>query len=157
MKLDRGGIRDIEFLVQCLQRVYGGSESWLRSRGTMFALQKLYDKEHIGSKDFHNLTNAYEFLRNLEHRLQLRHGQQTHRLPESRWELAIAGAKSGPGRYHCSDARRIPRPCAAAHGGGGGDLPARHLSGTKPGPTRATGIPVDSGDFLPRLRIPTAK
>ncbi len=87
VKLDRGGIRDIEFLVQCLQRVYGGSESWLRSRGTMFALQKLYDKEHISSKDFHNLTSAYEFLRNLEHRLQLRQGQQTHRLPESRWEL----------------------------------------------------------------------
>ena len=88
VKIDRGGIRDIEFLVQCLQRVYGGNESWLRSRGTMFALQKLYDKEHIGGKDFHNLTNAYEFLRNLEHRLQLRHGQQTHRLPRSREELA---------------------------------------------------------------------
>ncbi len=87
VKLDAGGIRDIEFLVQCLQRVYGGSESWLRSRGTMFALQKLYDKEHIGSKDFHNLSNAYEFLRNLEHRLQLRQGQQTHRLPDSRREL----------------------------------------------------------------------
>ena len=87
VKIDRGGIRDIEFLVQCLQRVYGGSESWLRSRGTMFALQKLHDKEHIGGKDFHNLTNAYEFLRNLEHRLQLRHGQQTHRLPQSRVEL----------------------------------------------------------------------
>ncbi len=87
VKIDRGGIRDIEFLVQCLQRVYGGGESWLRSRGTLFALQKLHDKEHISGKDFHNLTNAYEFLRNLEHRLQLRHGQQTHRLPESRTEL----------------------------------------------------------------------
>ena len=87
VKLDRGGIRDIEFLVQCLQRVYGGSESWLRSHGTMFALQKLHDKEHIGGKDFHNLTSAYEFLRNSEHRLQLRHGQQTHRLPQSRAEL----------------------------------------------------------------------
>jgi [glutamine synthetase] adenylyltransferase / [glutamine synthetase]-adenylyl-L-tyrosine phosphorylase len=87
VKIDRGGIRDIEFLVQCLQRVYGGNESWLRSRGTMFALQKLYDKEHIGGKDFHNLTNAYDFLRNLEHRLQLRHGQQTHRLAQSRAEL----------------------------------------------------------------------
>ena len=87
VKIDRGGIRDIEFLVQCLQRVYGGNESWLRSRGTMFALQKLYDKEHIGGKDFHNLTNAYEFLRNLEHRLQLRHGHQTHRLPQSRADL----------------------------------------------------------------------
>jgi len=87
VKVDRGGIRDIEFLVQCLQRVYGGSETWLRSRGTMFALQKLHDKEHIAGKDFHNLTNAYEFLRNLEHRLQLRHGQQTHRLPQSRAEV----------------------------------------------------------------------
>ncbi len=87
VKIDHGGIRDIEFLVQCLQRVYGGSESWLRSRGTLFALQKLHDKEHISGKDFHNLTNAYEFLRNLEHRLQLRHGQQTHRLPQSRAEL----------------------------------------------------------------------
>ena len=87
VKLDRGGIRDIEFLVQCLQRVYGGSESWLRSRGTMFALQKLHDKEHIGGKDFHDLTSAYEFLRNVEHRLQLLRGQQTHRLPQSRAEL----------------------------------------------------------------------
>lgn len=87
VKVDRGGIRDIEFLVQCLQRVYGGTESWLRSRGTLFALQKLHDKEHISGKDFHNLTNAYEFLRNLEHRLQLRNGQQTHRLPQSRADL----------------------------------------------------------------------
>lgn len=87
VKVDRGGIRDIEFLVQCLQRVYGGSESWLRSRGTLFALQKLHDKEHIGGKDYYNLTNAYEFLRNVEHRLQLRGGQQRHRLPESRAEL----------------------------------------------------------------------
>ncbi len=88
VKIDRGGIRDIEFLVQCLQRVYGGSEPWLRSRGTMFALQKLYDKEHISSKDFHSLNSAYEFLRNLEHRLQLRHGRQTHRLPSSHVELS---------------------------------------------------------------------
>jgi [glutamine synthetase] adenylyltransferase / [glutamine synthetase]-adenylyl-L-tyrosine phosphorylase len=93
VKIDRGGIRDIEFLVQCLQRVYGGSEPWLRSRGTMFALQKLYDKEHIGSKDFEDLTNAYEFLRNLEHRLQLRQGRQTHRLPRSHAEL-LALARS---------------------------------------------------------------
>jgi glutamate-ammonia-ligase adenylyltransferase len=87
VKVDRGGIRDIEFLVQCLQRVYGGGEPWLRSRGTLFALQKLHDKEHISGKDFQNLTNAYEFLRNLEHRLQLQHGQQTHRLPLSRNEV----------------------------------------------------------------------
>ena len=89
VKLDRGGIRDIEFLVQCLQRVYGGEERWLRSRGTLFALHKLHDKGHINSKDHHNLTKAYEFLRNLEHHLQLRHGQQLHQLPANETELKV--------------------------------------------------------------------
>ena len=89
VKLDRGGIRDIEFLVQCLQRVYGGEEGWLRSRGTLFALQKLHDKEHISGKDFHNLSAAYEFLRHLEHDLQLRHGRQSHQLPSSPAELKV--------------------------------------------------------------------
>ena len=96
VKIDRGGIRDIEFLVQCLQRVYGGSESWLRSRGTLFALQKLHDKEHISGKDFQNLTNAYEFLRKVEHRLQLRHGQQTHRLPQARADLETLARSLAP-------------------------------------------------------------
>jgi glutamate-ammonia-ligase adenylyltransferase len=89
VKLDRGGIRDIEFLVQCLQRVYGGKERWLRSGGTLFSLQKLHDKQHLAGKDFHELTLAYEFLRKLEHRLQLRRGQQVHRLPESQDELRV--------------------------------------------------------------------
>ena len=89
VKLDRGGIRDIEFLVQCLQRVYGGAEPWLRSRGTLFSLQKLYDKEHISGSDFQTLTSTYEFLRNVEHRLQLQRGQQTHRLPRTSEEVRI--------------------------------------------------------------------
>jgi glutamate-ammonia-ligase adenylyltransferase len=89
VKLDTGGIRDIEFLVQCLQRVYGGSEPWLRSSGTLFALQKLHDKEHLSGRDFHRLNNAYVFLRKIEHRLQLRMGQQTHRLPNSEAQLRV--------------------------------------------------------------------
>jgi [glutamine synthetase] adenylyltransferase / [glutamine synthetase]-adenylyl-L-tyrosine phosphorylase len=89
VKVDRGGIRDIEFLVQCLQRVYGGAEPWLRSGGTLFSLQKLHDKRHISGRDFHELTSAYSFLRHLEHRLQLREGQQVHRLPRSENELQI--------------------------------------------------------------------
>src|SRR5438874_2745947 len=89
VKVDRGGIRDIEFLVQCLQRVYGGAEPWLRSGGTLFSLQKLHDKRHISGHDFHELTSAYSFLRHLEHRLQLRQGQQVHRLPESPHDLQI--------------------------------------------------------------------
>jgi [glutamine synthetase] adenylyltransferase / [glutamine synthetase]-adenylyl-L-tyrosine phosphorylase len=89
VKLGRGGIRDIEFLVQCLQRVYGGAEPWLRSRGTLFALQKLHDKGHISGHEFQQLTSAYEFLRHLEHRLQLQQGRQTHRLPISGSQLQI--------------------------------------------------------------------
>src|SRR5256885_13763312 len=89
VKIDPGGIRDIEFLVQCLQRVYGGAEPWLRSGGTLFSLQKLHDKRHISGHDFHELTAAYSFLRHLEHRLQLRQGQQVHRLPRLDTDLQI--------------------------------------------------------------------
>jgi [glutamine synthetase] adenylyltransferase / [glutamine synthetase]-adenylyl-L-tyrosine phosphorylase len=89
IKINHGGIRDIEFLVQCLQRVYGGREPWLRSRGTLFALQKLHDKGHLSAREFQDLGSAYEFLRHLEHRLQLRHGRQTHELPSAQDELRI--------------------------------------------------------------------
>jgi len=96
VKFDHGGIRDIEFLVQCLQRVYGGREPWLRSGGTLFSLQKLHDKQHLSSKEFHELTTTYEFLRHVEHRLQLWQGQQTHHLPSSHAELrALQKSLSG--------------------------------------------------------------
>lgn len=89
VKLDRGGIRDIEFLAQCLQRVYGGEEKWLRPGGTLFSLQKLHDRGHISGKEFHELTQAYQFLRRVEHRLQLRRAQQLHRLPADVEQLQV--------------------------------------------------------------------
>ncbi len=116
VKIDRGGIRDIEFLVQCLQRVYGGAEPWLRSGGTLFSLQKLHDKRHISGKEFHDLTSAYEFLRNLEHRLQLREGQQT----PATLDGGICAWGGSRGRSH--------RRGSAAHVRSGGNLPAHHLS-----------------------------
>src|SRR5258708_1153675 len=105
VKIDRGGIRDIEFLVQCLQRVYGGAEPWLRSGGTLFSLQKLHDKRHISGHDFHELNSAYTFLRHVEHRLQLRQGQQMHRLPSDQHHpdiLPRSGAGLTPG-YRLTD------------------------------------------------------
>jgi [glutamine synthetase] adenylyltransferase / [glutamine synthetase]-adenylyl-L-tyrosine phosphorylase len=116
VKVDRGGIRDVEFLVQCLQRVYGGAEPWLRSGGTLFSLQKLHDKRHISGHDFHELTSAYSFLRHLEHRLQLREGQQLHRLPRSGHDLQILQrSMSGltPG-YNLSDLAVFVRQRMAA-------------------------------------------
>ncbi len=95
VKLDRGGIRDIEFLAQCLQRVYGGEESWLRACGTLFSLQKLNDKGHISASDYQELSAAYVFLRTVEHRLQLQRGQQLHRLPASAAELEILARSLG--------------------------------------------------------------
>jgi len=117
IKLDHGGIRDIEFLVQCLQRVYGGAEPWLRSGGTLFSLQKLYDKRHISGHDFHELTAAYAFLRHLEHRLQLRQGQQVHRLPDSSAEMQAlrrAMESLAPGDYRLPDLAAAVRQRMAA-------------------------------------------
>lgn len=86
VKLSPGGIRDIEFLSQCLQRLYGGTEAWLVARGagsTLVSLQRLHDKGFLSGRDFFRLGTAYEFLRKIEHRLQLRDGLQRHTLPES--------------------------------------------------------------------------
>ena len=117
VKIDRGGIRDIEFLVQCLQRVYGGAEPWLRSGGTLFSLHKLHDKGHISGKEFHDLTSAYEFLRHLEHRLQLREGQQTHRLPVSEADCQVlqrAMEGYAPGEYRTGNLASIVQRRMAA-------------------------------------------
>jgi len=81
VKLHRGGIRDIEFLTQCLQRLHGGEDRWVRSGGTLLALRKLNDKGWISDRDYATLVNTYEFLRNVEHRVQFELGLQTHRLP----------------------------------------------------------------------------
>jgi glutamate-ammonia-ligase adenylyltransferase len=87
VKLARGGIRDIEFLVQCLQRLHGGREPWVRRAGTRVALRRLRDKELLSDTEYSRLASAYEFLRHLEHRLQFLDDRQTHELPASREEL----------------------------------------------------------------------
>ncbi|MEJ2007942.1 MAG: hypothetical protein P8Z30_07265 [Acidobacteriota bacterium] len=81
VKLHQGGIRDIEFLTQCLQRLHGGADRWVRSGGTLLALRKLNDKGWSSDRDYAALVSAYEFLRNVEHRVQFELGLQTHRLP----------------------------------------------------------------------------
>ena len=52
IKLARGGIRDIEFLVQCLQRLHGGREPWVRHGGTMLALSRLRDKNLLSEAEY---------------------------------------------------------------------------------------------------------
>ncbi len=93
VKLARGGIRDIEFLVQCLQRVHGGRESWLRNSGTLLALNRLRDKDLLSGSEYSRLVNAYQFLRHLEHRLQFAEDRQTHTLPEKLEELNLVARR----------------------------------------------------------------
>ncbi len=81
VKLAPGGIRDIEFLAQCLQRLHGGRVPWVRHGGTMLALSRLNDKDLLSSSEYSRLASAYQFLRNVEHRLQLADDRQTHTLP----------------------------------------------------------------------------
>lgn len=83
VKNGSGGLREIEFVAQCLQRVHGGREAWLRSGGTLSALQKLHDKGHIAHHEFRELCETYALLRAIEHRLQCRQGAASHRLPQS--------------------------------------------------------------------------
>jgi len=78
-------------------------------------------------KEFHDLASAYEFLRHVEHRLQLRQGQQTHRLPVAESGLRIlqrAMEGYAPGQNTAAD---LISPVRAADGGGGGNLSPNHL------------------------------
>ena len=93
VKLERGGIRDIEFLVQCLQRLHGGAEPWVRHGGTMLALARLQDKGFLSGAEYGRLASAYQFLRHLEHRLQFADDRQTHILPADEETLDLLGRR----------------------------------------------------------------
>jgi len=93
IKLTPGGIRDIEFLVQCLQRLHGGRETWVRHGGTLFALSRVHDKNLLSAGEYARLASAYEFLRHIEHRLQFYDDRQTHTLPIAPEELEVLARK----------------------------------------------------------------
>jgi len=106
VKLTPGGIRDIEFLVQCLQRLYGGREQWVRHGGTLFALFRLRDKDFLSDAEYARLVAAYEFLRYLEHRLQMEEDRQTHTLPPPGGRLDLLARKM-PGAVDTGETLRL--------------------------------------------------
>ena len=87
IKLGRGGIREIEFFAQTQQLIAGGRNTQLRENETIAALQSLYENSWIEKKALEELTQAYWFLRDLEHRLQMVDDGQTHILPDTTEEL----------------------------------------------------------------------
>ncbi|MCW5644148.1 MAG: bifunctional [glutamate--ammonia ligase]-adenylyl-L-tyrosine phosphorylase/[glutamate--ammonia-ligase] adenylyltransferase [Burkholderiaceae bacterium] len=81
VKLSRGGIREIEFIVQLLQVVRGGQFPELRTRATLDALPRLMRAGLMSQETVDALSAAYLFLRQLEHRIQYLDDMQTHVLP----------------------------------------------------------------------------
>ncbi|MDX1893308.1 bifunctional [glutamine synthetase] adenylyltransferase/[glutamine synthetase]-adenylyl-L-tyrosine phosphorylase [Mycolicibacterium sp. 050158] len=82
LKLGTGGLRDVEFAVQLLQLVHGRNDPSLHVKSTVEALAALGEGGYVGRDDAANMTASYEFLRLLEHRLQLQRLKRTHMLPE---------------------------------------------------------------------------
>ncbi len=83
VKLGRGGIREIEFIAQTLELVWGGHEPALRIAPTLPALRALAAAGHLPRAVVRALSAAYRRLRVIEHRLQMVEDRQTHRLPET--------------------------------------------------------------------------
>lgn len=89
IKLGTGGLRDVEFAVQLLQLVHGRNDESLHVASTIDALAALGEGGYIGRDDAANLTASYEFLRLLEHRLQLQRLKRTHMLPDEKDDEAM--------------------------------------------------------------------
>lgn len=109
VKLARGGIRDIEFLVQCLQRLHGGRDPWVRHGGTLLALSRLRDKELLSPLEYARLASAYQFMRHLEHRLQFDEDRQTHTLPQAKDQLDMLARKMPQGSHWLPSAGSLER------------------------------------------------
>ena len=95
VKLGPGGIRDIEFSVQLLQLVHGGTDPEVRSPNTLDAIGALAERGYIADEDAAGLSVDYRWLRNVEHRIQLWQERQLHVLPDTESERARIARSMG--------------------------------------------------------------
>ncbi|WP_088283504.1 bifunctional [glutamate--ammonia ligase]-adenylyl-L-tyrosine phosphorylase/[glutamate--ammonia-ligase] adenylyltransferase [Ideonella sp. A 288] len=95
VKLSRGGIREIEFIVQLLLVVRGGQFPEIRTRSTLKSLQRLAARGLMLPQTATRLAEAYVFLRRVEHRIQFLDDQQTHLLPTVDADLHWIAASMG--------------------------------------------------------------
>ncbi len=112
LKLGRGGLRDVEFAVQLMQMVHGRIDESLRVASTLDAIDALARGGYVGRADGANFHASYEFLRGLEHRLQLQRMSRTHLLPDPddeaglRWLARAAHIRPGRGSDAAAELRR---------------------------------------------------
>jgi glutamate-ammonia-ligase adenylyltransferase len=98
VKLGRGGIRELEFVVQSLTLIYGGRDPRIRTARTTTALSRLAEFGYLPAERARKLADAYLFLRDVEHKLQIVAGRQTHTLPSENLELRALAARLGFGK-----------------------------------------------------------
>ena len=102
VKLGRGGIREIEFVVQTLQFIHGARHAFLQESSTLKALQGIGQLELLPAAEVLVLDRAYRFLRRTEHRLQIEAEQQTHTVPldgEPLQRLALSLGFDSPAKF----------------------------------------------------------
>ena len=95
IKLGPGGIREIEFIAQVFQLIRGGRDPELRRQPTLAVLPLLAERNLMPAAAVGELAQAYEFLRNLEHRLQYLDDQQTHVPPRSQSDRELVAEAMG--------------------------------------------------------------
>lgn len=107
VKLSPGGIREIEFIVQAFQLIYGGKNPDLRKKSTIEMINTLSANNLLPEQDADQLLEAYLFLRTLENRIQLLENRQTHTLPASIKELAALARKMNLGGKNKDESAKL--------------------------------------------------
>jgi len=95
VKVGPGGIREIEFIAQVFQLIRGGREPSLQIKPTLKVLRELTRKGILETSTVDALSEAYTFLRGLEHRLQYLDDAQTHELPGNEEDRTIIAEAAG--------------------------------------------------------------
>jgi [glutamine synthetase] adenylyltransferase / [glutamine synthetase]-adenylyl-L-tyrosine phosphorylase len=98
IKLGYGGIRELEFIVQALTLIYGGRDPRIRARRTIDALDRLASFGYLPEERAKRLARAYLFLRDVEHKLQVVAGLQTHTIPEDEAGVGALAARLDLGK-----------------------------------------------------------
>ncbi len=158
VKLSRGGIREIEFIVQLLLVVRGGQFPEIRTRSTLKALDKLVATGLMKPETGTRLREAYVLLRRIEHRIQFLDDQQTHLLPTSdddlRWIAASLGLSCGKNACELLDRLGETREFVSTefdtllHDG---RAPAPRTGGCRGGSCSAPAAQLESQTWLDRL------
>lgn len=138
VKLGRGGIREIEFIAQALQLAHGGRDAWLHAPHTLISLGRLADRGLISERERTELSDAYAFLRTVEHRVQMEHGLQTHAVPEDASRRALLAR-----RMHFNGAGALEEFDAALDA---------HASNVARAYARVFGAGDDDGEAAPEAR-----